>query len=63
MALLAFSFIGAVLLAALTWLVIGSRFPLKAAAAEKLPVANNIFIYAAMALIPMYLLVFTFFKF
>ena len=38
------------------WLVLGSKFPLTRD--DKWPIANNIFIYAVMLLIPVYMTIF-----
>lgn len=56
MALIALSLVLSIVLGSCLWLAIGSRFPLKEE--DKLPVPNNIFIYSAMLLVPVYLTIF-----
>ena len=45
---------------ALVWLMIGSKFPLRDEV--KLPPLNNIVVYAVIAFIPIYFLIFFIFK-
>ena len=56
MALIALSLILSIVFGSCAWLVVGDRFPLEEE--EKYPAANNICIYSAILLIPVYLLIF-----
>ena len=56
MALIALSTILSIILGSFGWLVLGSKFPLTRD--DKWPIANNIFIYAVMLLIPVYMTIF-----
>ena len=56
MALIALSTTLAIILGCCVWLVIGDTFPLNDG--DKWPTANNIFIYAVMLLVPVYLIIF-----
>ena len=56
MGLIALSTILSIILGSCVWLVIGDTFPLNDG--DKWPTANNIFIYALMALVPVYLIIF-----
>ena len=56
MGLIVLSTILAIVLGSCVWLVLGDRFPLRQE--PKWPVANNICIYAAMLLVPVYLTIF-----
>ena len=50
-----------IVLGSCAWLVLGDRFPVGDDA--KWPVANNICVYAAILLLPVYLTIFVFFSF
>ena len=56
MALIALSTILSIILGSFVWLVLGSKFPLTRD--DKWPIANNIFIYAVMLLVPVYMTIF-----
>lgn len=56
MGLIALSAILSIILASCLWLVIGDRFPL--GETDKWPVTNNICVYAAALVIPVYLTIF-----
>ena len=56
MGLIALSIVLSIILGSCLWLGIGSKFPLKDE--EKWPVPNNIFIYAVILLVPVYLAIF-----
>lgn len=56
MALFLISTILAIILSCTVWLVIGDRFPLTTE--PKLPTLNNIVIYAAILIVPLYLAIF-----
>ena len=56
MGLIALSTILSIILGSCVWLVIGDTFPLNDD--DKWPTANNIFIYAVMLLVPVYLIIF-----
>ena len=61
MGLIILSAILSIVLGSCAWLVLGDRFPVGDDA--KWPVANNIFVYAAILLLPVYLTIFVFFSF
>jgi hypothetical protein len=61
MGLIILSAILSVVLGSCAWLVLGDRFPVGDDA--KWPVANNICVYAAILLLPVYLTIFVFFSF
>ncbi len=61
MGLIVLSTILSIVVGSCLWLVIGDRFPLKEE--QKYPVANNIFIYAVLSLVPVYLTIFVTFSF
>lgn len=56
MALIALSTILAIILGSCTWLIIGDRLPV--GEESKWPTANNICVYAAILLVPVYLTIF-----
>lgn len=56
MGLIALSSILSIVLGSCLWLLLGDRFPLNDE--DKWPVANNIVIYAALLLVPVYLAIF-----
>ena len=56
MGLIALSTILSIILGSCVWLVAGDRFPL--GEETKWPVSNNIFIYAALLVVPVYLTIF-----
>ena len=56
MALIALSAILSIILGSCLWLIIGDKFPLDDEV--KWPITNNIAFYAAMLVIPVYLLIF-----
>ena len=56
MALIALSALLSIIFGASLWLAIGDKFPLNAE--DKLPTANQIFIYAAALFLPVYLTIF-----
>lgn len=56
MALIVLSLVLAIVLGSCVWLAIGNKFP--PGEEEKWPVANNIFVYAAILLVPVYLTIF-----
>ena len=59
MGLIALSIILSVVLGSCIWLALGDKFPL--GEDDKWPVANNIFVYTSMLLLPVYLTIFTLF--
>ena len=61
MGLIILSAILSIVLGSCAWLVLGDRFPVGDDA--KWPVANNICVYAAILLLPVYLTIFVFFSF
>ena len=61
MGLIILSAILSIVLGSCAWLVLGDRFPVGNDA--KWPVANNICVYAAILLLPVYLTIFFFFSF
>ena len=61
MGLIILSTILSIVLGSVAWLVLGDRFPVGNEA--KWPVANNICVYAAILLLPVYLTIFVFFSF
>ena len=61
MGLIILSAILSIVLGSCAWLVLGDRFPVGDDA--KWPVANNICVYAAILLLPVYLIIFVFFSF
>ena len=61
MGLIILSAILSIVLGSCAWLVLGERFPVGDDA--KWPVANNICVYAAILLLPVYLTIFVFFSF
>ena len=61
MGLIILSAILSIVLGSCAWLVLGDRFPVGDYA--KWPVANNICVYAAISLLPVYLTIFVFFSF
>ena len=61
MGLIILSAILSIVLGSCAWLVLGDRFPVGDDA--KWPVANNICVYAAIMLLPVYLTIFVFFSF
>lgn len=61
MGLIILSAILSIVLGSCAWLVVGDRFPVGDDA--KWPVANNICVYAAILLLPVYLTIFVFFSF
>ena len=61
MGLIIVSAILSIVLGSCAWLVLGDRFPVGDDA--KWPVANNICVYAAILLLPVYLTIFVFFSF
>ena len=61
MGLIILSAILSIVLGSCAWLVLGDRFPVEDDA--KWPVANNICVYAAILLLPVYLTIFVFFSF
>ena len=61
MGLIILSAILSIVLGSCAWLVLGDRFPVGDDA--KWPVANNICVYAAILLFPVYLTIFVFFSF
>ena len=61
MGLIILSAILSIVLGSFAWLVLGDRFPVGDYA--KWPVANNICVYAAILLLPVYLTIFVFFSF
>lgn len=61
MGLIILSAILSIVLGSCAWLVLGDRFPVGDDA--KWPVANNICVYAAILLLPIYLTIFVFFSF
>ena len=61
MGLIILSAILSIVLGSSAWLVLGDRFPVGDDA--KWPVANNICVYAAILLLPVYLTIFVFFSF
>jgi hypothetical protein len=61
MGLIILSAILSIVLGSGAWLVLGDRFPVGDDA--KWPVANNICVYAAILLLPVYLTIFVFFSF
>jgi hypothetical protein len=61
MGLIILSAILSIVLGSCAWLVLGDRFPVGDDA--KWPVANNICVYAAILLLPVYLNIFVFFSF
>lgn len=58
MALVALSAFLSLILGSCVWLVLGDRFPLDAAPEDRWPVSNNICIYAAALVVPVYLFIF-----
>lgn len=56
MALIALSLILSIILGSCVWLAVGNRFPLDEE--DKWPAANNICVYAAILLVPVYLTIF-----
>ena len=60
MGLIVLSTIVAILLGSCVWLVLGDKFPL--GDETKWPVANNIFIYSVMLVVPVYLTIFFLFQ-
>ena len=61
MGLIILSAILSIVLGSCAWLVLGDRFPVGDDA--KWPVANNLCVYAAILLLPVYLTIFVFFSF
>ena len=61
MGLIILSAILSIVLGSCAWLVLGDRFPV--GDDTKWPVANNICVYAAISLLPVYLTIFVFFSF
>ena len=61
MGLIVLSTILSIVLGSCVWLVLGDRFPIGEEA--KWPVANNICVYAAILLLPVYLTIFIVFSF
>ena len=61
MGLIILSAILSIVLGSCAWLVLGERFPVGDDA--KWPVANNICVYSAILLLPVYLTIFVFFSF
>ena len=61
MGLIILSTILSIVLGSVAWLVLGDRFPVGNEA--KWPVANNICVYGAILLLPVYLTIFVFFSF
>ena len=61
MGLIILSAILSIVLGSCAWLVLGDRFPVGDDA--KWPAANNICVYAAILLLPVYLTIFVFFSF
>ena len=61
MGLIILSAILSIVLGSCAWLVLGDRFP--AGDDAKWPVANNICVYTAILLLPVYLTIFIFFSF
>ena len=59
MGLIALSIILSVVLGSCIWLALGDKFPL--GEDDKWPVANNIFVYTSMLLLPVYLTIFSLF--
>ena len=60
MGLIILSTILSIVLGSVAWLVLGDRFPVGNEA--KWPVANNICVYAAILLLPVYLTIFVLFS-
>lgn len=58
MALVALSAFLSLILGSCLWLVIGDRFPLDADEADRWPAANNICVYGACLVVPVYLFIF-----
>ncbi len=56
MALIVLSTIISIILGSFVWLILGSKFPLNYE--DKWPIANNIFVYALILVIPVYLTIF-----
>ena len=56
MALIVLSTIISIILGSFVWLILGSKFPLHYA--DKWPIVNNIFVYALILVIPVYLTIF-----
>ena len=56
MGLIVLSSLLAILLGSVVWLVIGDKFPLKQE--QKWPTANNICVYAAILVVPVFLTIF-----
>ena len=61
MGLIILSAILSIVLGSCIWLVLGNKFPLGDEA--KWPVANNIFVYATILLLPVYLTIFGIFSY
>jgi hypothetical protein len=61
MGLIVLSTILSIVLGSCAWLVLGDRFPI--GDEVKWPVANNICVYAAILLLPVYLTIFAIFSF
>mgnify|MGYP003686802309 FL=1 len=61
MGLIILSAILSIVLGSVAWLVLGDRFPVGNEA--KWPVANNICVYAAILLVPVYLTIFGIFSY
>ena len=56
MGLILISTLLAIILGSCVWLLVGNSFPLRKA--EKWPIANNIFVYALVLVVPIYLAIF-----
>jgi hypothetical protein len=61
MGLIILSTILSIVLGSCAWLVLGDKFPI--GGETKWPVANNICVYGAILLLPVYLTIFVFFSF
>ncbi len=62
MGIMILSIILSMVLGCVTWLIIGSKFPLNEPDTGKLPALNNIVVYFLMLLVPVYLLIFLIFS-
>lgn len=56
MGLIVLSSLLAIVLGSIVWLVVGDKFPLNQE--QKWPIANNICVYAAILVVPVYLTIF-----
>lgn len=62
MGIMVLSIILSMVLGCVTWLLIGSKFPMNEPEENRLPALNNIVIYFLMLLVPVYLLIFFIFS-